>query len=80
MIHLWIKGNIADAIRSAKERGILLLNLRENRVSHSTETLAETSVEPENVKQVVGWFCENTTLIPELGFPNGTLLFFKNLP
>ncbi len=69
MIRLWIKGTPEQAKEAAGMRGIELLNVKES----LRETVVADATE-EHLVRVIHWYCEDTKLIPNEGYPVGTLL------
>lgn len=69
-IHLLIKGNVAQAIQAAHDRGISLnqIHVGANQFNESHARCAS-----DYRARVVTWFCEGSQQAP---FPAGTLLLF----
>lgn len=72
MIKVWIKGDMRAAMLAAKERGIVLLNVKETQGISALTTMAEVS--EDNRELVVKWYCEPNHIHPDRGYNAGVLL------
>jgi len=70
MIHLLIKGNVAQAHRAAADHGISLNQIHTG-ANHFNESHARCASDYR--ARVVEWFCKGSQQAP---FPIGTLLLF----
>ena len=78
MIHLHIKGDLAQAFACADARRIELTSIQCRYRSGIAECFA--SAEPRHEPKVRAWYHEDAELIMGYGYPAGTLLHFNSNP
>lgn len=68
---LLIKGSKEQAIQAAKDRGLELTNVQDGK--HYIYAM----LDDDKQGAVIKWFCETSDLLPEIGYPIGTLLWYS---